>query len=508
MMKISFAPLGTPSKGSLIFFVPYAKDSSSTCILMDSGRSIDNAAEGAISRAIETAKFEGNVNSILQIEAPSRLSVNRILLVGVGESSKITRLILQRAGASAINALSKFKESEAYMSIDPYPSLNMKPSEIAAEIACGARLGSYRFTEYFTKPSSVRSALTVENLFLMAENSEESETIFNLRNELAEGVKLARDLVSEPGNIKYPEAIAKDIEALSEFGIEVDIIRRPSLEAMGMGALLGVSQGSIREPIVGVMRWNGSLKGPKEPPVALVGKGVTFDTGGISLKPSGGMEEMKYDMAGAGAVIGALRAIAGRKAKCNVIGVVGLVENMPDGAAQRPGDVVKTMSGQTIEVINTDAEGRLVLADVLWYTQSNFKPRAMINLATLTGAVVVSLGTHMAGVFSNDLELANKLVNAGKLVGENVWQLPLDPRYDKEINSEIADMKNVGKGREAGSITAAQLLERFVEDTPWAHIDIAGMAWMKRSDDPVVPKGASGFGVRLLDQLISSNFEV
>ncbi|PPR27839.1 MAG: hypothetical protein CFH38_00264, partial [Alphaproteobacteria bacterium MarineAlpha10_Bin1] len=295
-------------------------------------------------------------------------------------------------------------------------------------------------------------------------------------------------------------------KGLSAVGIEVELLDEARMGELGMGALLGVGQGSRRDSYIAIMRWNGAAD-KNEQPVAFVGKGVTFDTGGISIKPSGGMEEMKYDMAGAGCVIGLMKALAGRKARANVIGVVGLVENMPDGNAQRPGDVVTTMSGQTIEVINTDAEGRLVLSDALWYTQKTFKPKFMVDLATLTGAIIVALGTYQAGLFSNNDELAERLTAAGKASGEELWRLPLGARYDKDINSDIADMKNVGKGREAGSITAAQLLERFVADTPWAHLDIAGMAWMKRGDDPIVPKGASGFGVRLLDRLVADYYE-
>jgi len=312
--------------------------------------------------------------------------------------------------------------------------------------------------------------------------------------------------VSEPSNVKYPATIIEDIKELSQVGIDVEVLDEDRMTELDMGAILGVGQGSRRASYIAIMRWNGAAKADEQP-VAFVGKGVTFDTGGISIKPSGGMEEMKYDMAGAGAVIGLMKALAGRKARANVVGVVGLVENMPDGNAQRPGDVVTTMSGQTIEVINTDAEGRLVLSDALWYTQKTFKPQFMVDLATLTGAIIVALGTYQAGLFSNNDELAERLTAAGKASGEELWRLPLGPRYDKDINSEIADMKNVGKGREAGSVTAAQLLERFVEDTPWAHLDIAGMAWMKRGDDPTVPKGASGFGVRLLDKLVADYYE-
>jgi leucyl aminopeptidase len=277
---------------------------------------------------------------------------------------------------------------------------------------------------------------------------------------------------------------------------------------LGFGALLGVAQGSANEPRMVVMQWNGAGNGRKRgnsKPVAFIGKGVTFDTGGISIKPAGGMEEMKWDMAGAGTVVGLMAALAGRKAKVDAVGLVGLVENMPSGTAQRPGDVVKSYSGQTIEVINTDAEGRLVLADVIWYCQQKFDPRFMVDLATLTGAMVVALGHEYGGMFSNDDALAQKLSAAGQATGEKVWRFPLDEAYDQLIKSDIADMKNIG-GRPAGSISAAQFIKRFVNDKPWAHLDIAGMAWSHK-DAPCVPKGATAFGVRLLDRLVAEHYE-
>ena len=499
-MKIVFAPIEMPDSGTLVVFL--ASDNE----LTEFTKLIDKSTSGAIKRAIDLNSYEAKANTILIIEAPHGLKLNRILLCGLGKISEISTLSLQESGANAIKKLLSYKEKNITFVLDNIPNIKIDTASAASEIAFGLRVGSYKFTKYFTAAANsikaeINSATVMTNEYMNA------ESIFSLRNEVSEGVILARNLISEPGNVKYPEAIGQDILELKNLGVDVQLLKYQDLRDMGMGALLGVSQGSDKKPVVGVMYWEGTRKSPNDRPVALVGKGVTFDTGGISLKPSGGMEEMKYDMAGAGAVIGAMRALAGRKAKCNVVGIVGLVENMPDGKAQRPGDVVTTMSGQTIEVINTDAEGRLVLADVLYYTQTKFNPRIMINLATLTGAVVVTLGSHMAGVFSNNQELADNLVNAGKMVGEDIWELPLDPRYDKEINSTIADMKNVGKSREAGSIAGAQLLQRFVGNTPWAHIDIAGVAWKKSSDNALVPKGASGFGVKLLDRLIGDYYE-
>ena len=500
-MKIEFAPIEIPTSGSLIIFLAEGDG------LTEFAKSVDTITEGAISRAIELNSYDAKLYSTLIIEAPHGLSLNRILLCGLGKASEFSILNIQRAGATALKTLAHCREESVDLAIESFSEMGMTDVNLALEIAYGLKLGSYKFSKYFTNEKNSVSSISINTANVLVNDHLDAQNIFSIRSEVAKGVNLARDLISEPGNVKYPEAIGRDIMNLQELGIDVKLLKKNELEKLGMGALLGVSQGSEKEPIVAIMHWKGNPNSSKETPVALVGKGVTFDTGGISLKPSGGMEEMKYDMAGAGAVIGTMRALAGRKAKCNVVGIVGLVENMPDGKAQRPGDVVTTMSGQTIEVINTDAEGRLVLADVLYYAQSKYSPSVIINLATLTGAVVVTLGSHMAGVFSNNQNLADNLINAGKYVGEDIWQLPLDVRYDKEINSAIADMKNVGKSREAGSIAGAQLLQRFVGNTPWAHIDIAGVAWMKGSENSIVPKGASGFGVKLLDRFVNENYE-
>jgi leucyl aminopeptidase len=324
----------------------------------------------------------------------------------------------------------------------------------------------------------------------------------------AKGVFITRDLVSEPPNVLDPPEMADRCRKLAELGLKVEILGPKEMAKLGFGALLGVSQGSIKEPRMVVLQWSGAsgnTRKLKDKPVVFVGKGVTFDTGGISIKPAGGMEDMKWDMAGAGTVIGLMAALAGRKAKVDAVGLVGLVENMPSGAAQRPGDVVTSYSGQTIEVINTDAEGRLVLADVMWYAQQKYDPKFMIDLATLTGAIIIGLGHEYAGLFSNDDGLCQKLSAAGDATGERVWRMPLDDAYDKQIRSDIADMKNVG-GRPGGSITAAQFIQRFVNGKPWAHLDIAGMAWSTK-DAAVTPKGATAFGVRLLDRLVADNYE-
>jgi leucyl aminopeptidase len=316
-------------------------------------------------------------------------------------------------------------------------------------------------------------------------------------------VILARDLVNEPANVLGPLEFAAKAKELEALGVEVEVLGEKEMKKLKMAALLGVAQGSTRPPQLAVMRWNGGKKG--EAPVAFVGKGVVFDTGGISIKPAAGMEEMKGDMGGAAAVVGAMHAIAGRKAKANVLGIIGLVENMPDGNAQRPGDIVTAMSGTTIEILNTDAEGRLVLADALWYTQQKYKPAIMIDLATLTGAVLVALGNLNAGLFSNNDDLADKLLASAKSSGEPLWRLPLSKEYDKIIDTPNADDKNTG-GRWAGSITAAQFLQRFTNDVPWAHLDIAGTAFGAPKDD-ICQSWASGYGVRLLNQLVADHYE-
>ena len=325
---------------------------------------------------------------------------------------------------------------------------------------------------------------------------------------MAHGVFLSRDLVSEPPNVLFPAEMAERCLALEELGVKVEVFGPKELTKLGFGMLMGVALGSATEPRMVVMKWNGApdhKKGKKSRPLAFIGKGVTFDTGGISIKGAAGMEDMKWDMAGAGAVIGAMAALAGRKAKVDVVGLVGLVENMPGSRAQRPGDVVTSYSGQTVEIINTDAEGRLVLGDVLWYCQEKFHPAFMVDLATLTGGIIVSLGHEYAGLFSNDDALAQNLQAAGTAWGEKVWRMPLGEAYDKMIKSDIADMKNVG-GRPGGSISAACFLQRFVNDVPWAHLDIAGTAWSSK-DAPTIPKGATAFGVRLIDRLVADHYE-
>jgi len=369
-------------------------------------------------------------------------------------------------------------------------------------MAFGALLRSWRHDAYRSKLDA-KQRVSLEQIIVVGGGAQ-ARDLWVDREAVAEGVMFTRTLITEPANVLYPESFVERCRHLEDLGIAIDVLDGDAMAALGMGALLGVAQGSARPPRLLVMRWDGT--GAKGPLVALVGKGVTFDTGGISLKPPAGMEDMKWDMGGAGAVAGTMKALAMRKAKANVIGICGLVENMPDGNAQRPGDIVTSMSGQTIEVINTDAEGRLVLCDALSWVQKTHSPKTIIDLATLTGAMIVSLGYEYGGMFANDDELAAQLSAAGESVGDKLWRMPLGEAYDKLIDSPIADMKNVGP-REGGSISAAQFLRRFIDDgVRWAHLDIAGMVWASKPG-ATWDKGATGYGVRLLDKFIADNIE-
>ncbi|MAI76689.1 MAG: leucyl aminopeptidase [Pelagibacteraceae bacterium TMED65] len=375
--------------------------------------------------------------------------------------------------------------------------------ELASSLLNGFSLKSYRFDKYKVKTKKKVNIQTLKILDLNNDISKNQRDILT-NGKAVKGVFLTRDLVSEPANILFPQKFVEICNVLKKVGVSVEVFDEKKLRSLGMLALLGVAQGSVKPARVMIMRWNGS-NDKKQPPIAFIGKGVTFDTGGISIKPSGGMEDMKWDMGGAGVVAGLMYTLALRKSKANVLGAVGLVENMPDGNAQRPGDIVKSMSGQTIEVLNTDAEGRLVLADVLWYIKEKFKPKLMVDLATLTGAIIVALGDRYAGLFSNNEDLSEKLLKSSRITRELIWRLPLDKEFDKLLNCNVADMKNITGTRGAGSITAAQFLKRFVGDVPWAHLDIAGVTWSKKGTDLSRP-GGTGFGVRLLDHFVKQNY--
>jgi leucyl aminopeptidase len=374
-----------------------------------------------------------------------------------------------------------------------------------AHLAFGAQLKNYSFN-YYKSQDKIEDLFSPDSVHFITTNEKETSSIYEELSAIADGVHYARDLISEPPNILFPESYATKCTSLSKIGIKVEVLDVKDMKKLGMNALLGVGQGSSKDSRLVILQYQGAKK--TDQPVAFVGKGVTFDTGGISLKPGAGMEDMKYDMAGSAAVVGTLISLAKRKAKINAVGVIGLVENMPDGNAQRPSDVVRSMSGQTIEILNTDAEGRLVLADALWYTQERFKPQFMINLATLTGAIVIALGNTFAGLFSNNDKLAEQLYDIGIKTDEKLWRFPLHSEYDKDIDSDIADVRNLARTeRNAGSISAAQFLQRFVNNTPWAHLDIAGVAWTK-SGNHICPKGAVGFGVRLLNNLVKQYYEI
>jgi leucyl aminopeptidase len=495
-MKISFAKPQLPEDGALVAGVLDGK------VLSATAKAVDEACGGGLTRAIDASKFTGKKDQTLVVLAPAGTTLTRVVLVGLGKASAIDAAAAQSFGGNALAAVQCSGDTAAAIACDDFDGMKVDAAEFAANVAFGARLRSYRFDKYRTKEKK-EDKPSVKKLAVMTDAAK-AKSVFQSLDAIADGVFLTRDVVSEPANIIHPESLADECRKLSALGIEVEVLGEKQMKKLGMGALLGVGQGSARESQLVVMRWQGA-KDREAAPLALVGKGVCFDSGGISIKPAAGMEDMKWDMAGAGAVIGAMKALAGRKAKANVVGVVGLVENMPSSTAQRPGDVVTSLSGQTVEVINTDAEGRLVLCDALWYVKETYKPSAMIDLATLTGAIIIALGSEYAGLFASNDKLADRIAAAGQAVGEPVWRLPLGDAYDKQLKSDIADMKNVG-GREGGSITAAQFLKRFTGDVAWAHIDIAGTAWGKK-DTATCPKGATAFGVRLLDRLVADHYE-
>jgi leucyl aminopeptidase len=493
-MKFDFKALGEFSAEVAVFLVTDSKELSPSIANLDKS--------GQLARAIEVdVDFATKPNQMITITAPHGFSQKHIILLSLGKVSDLKENGLQGAGGLLAVKLNQLKISEADLVIDISEETEI---DIATNLMLGIKLKNYIFDRHFVaKKDDNKIYLSQVNILSSISKHDRSNWI--AQECIADGVMLTRDLVTESPNNLYPEAFAEECEKLSEFGLNIKILKQKELESLKMGALLGVAQGSINEPRVVVMEWLGDKSSNDK--LALVGKGVTFDSGGINLKPSAGIADMKYDMGGAGVVTGVMMSLAKRKSKANVIGLIGLVENMPSGSAQRPSDVVVSMSGQTIEIDNTDAEGRLVLADVMWYAQENYKPNIMIDLATLTGAITVALGDYCAGLFVNDDELASSISKAADAVNEQVWRLPMNDFYDKQINSEIADIKNTGQsGRGGGSITAAQFLKRFVKDCRWAHLDIAGVTWTKLGTD-LCPKGATGFGVRLLNRFIIDNLE-
>ena len=483
--------------GTLVVFA--AKDA----VRSRAARALDARLGGQIVRALKSARFEGDVASLVEILAPAGMAASRVIVAGTGPAGKADAGAFEKIGGALAAKLLTSGETAVTVDFDGVDDIAISRDEAAARLAHGSALRSWRYDLYRTKlkpnQKPTLTALTVVNAPAGADAAHTALAA------LARGVGVARELVTEPANIIYPESFVERVKKLAPAGLVIETLDEPAMKKLGMGALLGVSQGSVRPPRMLILRWNGTGDANAKP-VVLVGKGVTFDTGGISLKPPAGMEDMKWDMGGAAAVAGALTSLAARGAKAHVIGVCGLVENMPDGNAQRPGDVVTSMSGQTIEVINTDAEGRLVLCDAIWWAQETFNPEVVVDLATLTGAIIITLGHEYAGCFSNDDGLATKLLAAGDASGDKLWRMPIGEAYDKLIDSAVADIKNVGP-REGGSITAAQFIQRFVKPgVKWAHLDIAGMVWAA-SAGPLWDKGATGYGVRLLDRFIADNYE-
>lgn len=491
-MNITFASSKKLPSGALILPLPEDKK------LPEPVVKIDQELGNAISNALAASRFTGKKKQVLSLFVGTR----PVILVGLGKIKNLRAIDFEIAGGAVVAELNKLGVKQATVVVSIPKTAELKEAEAAAFFASGTVLKSYRFDKYKTKEKAEQKP-TFAALCVAVEDITKAKVAWEIQKTVVDSVLFVRDLINEPGNVIYPETLAASCQSLSKLGVDVEVMGEAKLKKLGCGALLGVGQGSIRESQMVVMRWNGGDK--KNAPVAFVGKGVTFDTGGISIKPAQNMEEMIMDMGGAGAVIGVMRALAAGKVKVNAVGVVGLVENMPDGNAQRPGDIVTSMSGQTIEVLNTDAEGRLVLADCLWYTQDRFKPQFMVNLATLTGAILVALGDSRAGLFSNNDKLSERLKEVGDTCGEPVWRLPLGEEYDRLIDCERADMKNISDGRLAGSITAAQFLQRFVNDLPWAHLDIAGTAWSAKGGD-TFPKGATGYGIRLLHTLVMKHY--
>ena len=480
--------IGKP-RGAIVFFVP--QDGA----LPPSAGPFNT--DGRLTQAIRVAEFDGKAGVLVNVLAPAD-GIDRVLIVGLGKPEEWNEETWLKAGGKAFAALGKSTSMTVATDLDG--ERKALSAEEASGLAMGAMLRAYDFDAYRTKKKDEKKKVAIT---LVSGDDSALRKAWKQAQAIADGVIFARDLVNEPANMLGPVEFAKKAESLKKLGCTVTVLDEKKLKTEKMGALLGVAQGSVRPARVAIIEWKGGKA--KGKPVAFVGKGVVFDTGGISIKPAAGMEDMKGDMGGAAAVCGVMHALAARKAKANAVGIIGLVENMPDGNAQRPGDIVTSRSGQTIEVLNTDAEGRLVLADLLDYCEDKFQPQFMVNLATLTGAIIIALGNTHAGLFSNNDQLAERLTAAGLDTRERVWRMPLDAAYDKLLDSKNADMKNIG-GRMAGSITAAQFLQRFVKNTPWAHLDIAGTA-MGSPKNEYSQGWSSGFGVRLLNKLVANHYE-
>jgi leucyl aminopeptidase len=494
-LKLGFGPFAAPARGVLVVFCD------DNLKFGPATRKVIAPAAGLVTRAAKAEAFTGKNGTALELVVPEGLKVARLMVLGVGKPAELKPKDFVTLGGLAMGKLPK-SAAEATVFAE-LPGGAMRADD-AADLAQGIALRAYSFDRYKTKRKDDDKPPANRKVTVAVGDVAGARGAYAPRAAVADGALLARDLVNEPANVLFPQEFARRASALRRVGCAVEVLDIPKLKKLGMNALLGVGQGSAHDSRVVVMRWNGGKKG--DAPVAFIGKGVCFDTGGISIKPAAGMEDMRGDMAGAACVAGLMHALAARKARVNAVGVIGLVENMPDGKAQRPGDIVKSMSGQTIEIINTDAEGRLVLGDVIWYAHQRFKPKFMVDLATLTGAIIVALGHEYAGMFANNDQLAERLTKAGEATGEVVWRMPLAKEYDKLIDSKFADMKNTG-GRMGGAITAAQFIKRFVSDkTPWAHLDIAGTGFDSRQNETNKSWG-SGWGVRLLDRLVKDYYE-
>jgi leucyl aminopeptidase len=493
-VKVGFVPFSAAPRGILVVFCD------DTLQFGPAARKTLGDAVSLVKRAAETNQFKGKSGAALDLLAPEGLKAKRLIVMGVGKLAEIKDNDFLKLGGSVAGKLQP--GNDAVTIVAELPAGAMKPEQAAA-VASGLRLRTYKFDRYKTKKKEGEEGTLRADVSIAVGDVAAARKAFAPSAHIVDGVITARDLVNEPPNVLFPVEFARRAGQLRKLGVGVEVLDVNAMKKLGMGALLGVAQGSTQPGRTVIMRWNGGKRGDQ--PLAFIGKGVCFDTGGISIKPAGSMEDMKGDMGGAACVVGLMHALAARKAKVNVVGAIGLVENMPDGNAQRPGDIVTSMSGQTIEIINTDAEGRLVLADVLWYVAKKFKPKFMVDLATLTGAIMVALGTEYAGLFSNNDELAERLTKVGFATGERVWRMPLGPEYDKLIDSQFADVKNTGS-RHGGSITAAQFLQRFVDGTPWAHLDIAGTA-MGAPKTEINQSWGSGYGVRLLERLVAEYYE-
>ena len=495
-MKVRFEATQNPDTGIVVIGVFEGRK------LTLAANTYNEKMGGSLEKTMEVAGFQGKKGEKLSLMAPHGTNIDRLILVGLGSFDDCCEKAATHIGSALAPESMKAPCENVSILLNGVSIPKLKNHEVAAFVATGLLMRSYRFSKYKTDLKE-KDKHKISELVVTTDFPEEADKFFEVQSRIVEGVFMTRNLMCEPPNVLTPSAMAHEISQLKNLGVKIEILEEAELKKMGMGALLAVAQGSDNPPYVAIMHWQGGE--PDEAPIALVGKGVTFDTGGISLKPPSKMDEMKMDMGGAAVVAGTMKALAGRKAKANVIGIVGLVENMPSGNAYRPGDVVNSLSGKTIEVLNTDAEGRLVLADILWYAQNRFKPQLMIDLATLTGAVVVALGTKYAAAMGTDQKTIDSLKQTGEFLGEHVWQLPLDDRYDRDINSKMADVKNTG-AHGAGTITAAHFLKRFVNDVPWVHLDIAGVAWSSEPH-PLSGPYPSGFGVRLLNSFIEKNYE-